>query len=113
MLAVFIALIVNTVIVFFASYILPGVKLSSFWVAVIVAIFLALINAFTHFLLQWMTLPPNYFTYGIASLIFSICALIGITYIMPGFEVDSFYWVVFFALIVGLSNGLIHSLLHY
>lgn len=113
MLAAFIALIVNSVIVFLVSYILPGVKLSSFWVAVVVAIILGLINAFTHYLLQWMTLPANYFTYGIASLLFSICTLIGITYILPGFEVDSFYWVVFFALIVGLSNGLIHSLLHY
>lgn len=113
MLAIFIALIVNTAIVFFVSYIMPGVKLSSLWVAVIVALVLALINAFTHYLLQWMTLPANYFTYGIASLILSICALIGITYILPGFEIDSFYWVLFFAAIVGISNGLIHSLLHY
>ncbi len=113
MTTILIALIVNTIIVFFATYIVPGVKIYSFIYAVIVAVVLGFVNAFVHNMLVSMGLPPNYFTYGLLTLLLAGLAILAISYLLPGVEVENFGWAVIFALVVAVLNGVVHSFLHY
>lgn len=112
MLSIIIALIINTIIVFFAAYILPGVKLYKLIDAVIIAILLGICNAFIYHILMWMTLPTNFISYGILSLIICTVVILAVSYIMPGFEVDGFGGAFSFAILIAILNAIIHSLLH-
>lgn len=111
MLAIIIALIINALVIFLASYIVPGVKLNSFWVAVFIAVILGVVNAFTHHLLVLLGVPPNIVTYGLFTLVVVTLAVMAISFCLPSFEVESFGWALIFSFVVAIINALLHYLL--
>ncbi len=112
MVAIVIALILNTLIVFLAAYVLPGVKLYSFWNAVVVAVVVGVLHSLVHHAAIWLTLPPNFFTYFLCTLVLASIAIYILSLCMPGFEVDGLKWILIFSFIVALFNGLILHLVH-
>lgn len=112
MVAIIIALILNTLIVFLAAYIVPGVRLYSFWNAVVVAVIIGFFHALIHHVAMWLTLPPNFFSYFLCTFIIASIAIYLLSLTMPGFEVDGLKWVLIFSFVVSLLNGLLHHLFH-
>ncbi|MEC7838682.1 MAG: phage holin family protein [Chlamydiota bacterium] len=113
MLGVIIALILNSIIVLLASYIVPGIKLYSFFYAVIVAGVIGLANALVHHILVWMGIPPNYLTYSLFTLLFTAGFILAISYWLPGIEVDGFKWALIYAVVIAVLNASIHSIIHH
>ena len=107
---IIISLILNTLGVFIAAYILPGIHLRDFTTALIVAVVLGVINTFIRPIIFILTLPIIILTLGL----FTFVILGGIVWIVssivPGFEVDNFWWAIAFALVLALINGFINSI---
>ena len=99
-----ISLLINTVAVFAAAYILPGVHVKNFKTAFFVAILLALVNATLGALI-------NFVTFGILSFIVTVLMLLLVDKLVGGFEIKNFWWAVLLAIIVALINWLVGDLL--
>lgn len=112
MLAILIALIVNLVVIFLASYIVPGVKLMSFITAVILAVVIGVANTFIHQSLILVGLPANFWTYGLLSFVFTGILIWGAQLLLSGLEVEGVKWVIIYALIISAFNAVVHGFLY-
>ena len=97
-LSILINILLSSLAVYATAYILPGVHISSFLTAIVVAIVLGIINANRTFIFL-ITLPINILTLGLFT--FVIIGGISVQFvsaIVPGFKVDSFWWGLGFVL---------------
>ena len=108
--SILLAILINTIAVFVTGYILPGIHISSFWTAVVVAIVLGLVNAILRPIIFILTLPINILTLGLFSFVIMGLLVYLVSAIVPGFKVDNFWWAIAFALIVALINWFLWSL---
>lgn len=100
----------STLAVFVTAYILPGIRLEGGWTtALIVAIVLGLVNAFIRPILLVLTLPINILTLGLFTFVIMALMVLLVSAIVPGFQVDSFWWALAFALVLSLLNGILGS----
>lgn len=106
-----IAFFLNVLFILFLSYILPGVRLYTFFTAILLAILLGVVNGFSHYLLKAMALPHNYLSYTLLSLMVSVALFSLATKIIPGLKIDGWGWLISFSILVALFNGIIHILL--
>lgn len=108
-----IRLIVNTLSVFFAGWILQeGVQLSGFLTAILVAVVLALLNLFVKPILVLFTLPATIFTFGLFLFVINALIILLADYLIPDsqFAVLNFWWALLFSLIVSLINSMLYKL---
>ncbi|OGD84561.1 hypothetical protein A2165_02535 [Candidatus Curtissbacteria bacterium RBG_13_40_7] len=92
-------ILVTAVIVFATAYLIPGFEVQSFWAAVVVALVLAVLNAFVKPILTILTLPITILTLGLFSLIISAIILLLTAWLVPGFSIEP-YWMALPAAIV-------------
>ncbi|MEM1282664.1 MAG: phage holin family protein [Chlamydiota bacterium] len=112
MIAIIIALLLNAIVLFFAAYIIPGVRLYSFWNAVAVAVLIGILHALIHHSMMWMALPPSFFIYFLCTFIMGSIFIYLLSLCLPGFEVDGWKWIFIFSFIAALFNALIHHFIH-
>lgn len=105
-----ISLLLSSVAVLAAAYILPGVHVSSFLTALVVAIVLGIVNSFILPLLLIITLPINILTLGLFTLVIIALCVMLVSAIVPGFTVDSFWWALAFGLVLFVINSFIRSM---
>lgn len=105
-----IKVLLSAVSVILASYLLPGVTVDGFWVALIVAIFLSLLNATLKPILIIFTIPITFLTLGLFLLVINALIIMIADYFIGGFRVDGFWWALIFSLILSLINALLTDL---
>jgi putative membrane protein len=107
---ILLSLILSTLAVFITAQIVPGVQVSSVTTAFIVAVVLGIINAFIRPILLILTLPINILTLGLFTLvIMAICVLLA-SAIVPGFQVNGFWWAMLFAIVLAIINSFLNAL---
>lgn len=102
--------IVMTIAIIFSTYILPGITLSGFWTALLVALVLGLLNAFIKPLILILTLPINILTLGLFTLVINAAIILMVSAIVPGFNVDGFWYALLFSIVLSIIIYLIHSI---
>lgn len=102
--------LVSGLAVLVAAYILPGVHVANFIVALVVAVVLGVINAFLKPLLILLTLPINILTLGLFTLVINALLVILTTLVVPGFSVDNFWWALLFSVVLSLITYFLHRL---
>lgn len=107
---VILRIFLSTIAVFVAASILPGVHVDSFTTALVVAVVLAFINTFIRPLVLLLTLPLNILTLGLFTFVIIGMLVLAVTYIVPGFTVDGFWWALAFAFVLAIINGIMNSL---
>ena len=95
--------------VMFIAGILPGISVDNFLSAILVAVVLGLINVFIKPILLLITLPINFLTLGIFTLVLNALLLMLAGYVTPGFEVDGFWSAFFGALILSILSAGINN----
>jgi len=95
--------------VMFIAWILPGISVDNFLSAILVAVVLGLINVFIKPILLLITLPINFLTLGIFTLVLNALLLMLAGYVTPGFEVDGFWSAFFGALILSILSAGINN----
>lgn len=103
-------IILSTFAVFATAHILPGVHIEGWGTALVVAIVLAIVNAFIRPLLLILTLPLNVLTLGLFTFVIIGCMVLLVSAIVPGFKVDGFWWALAFAFVLAIINGFLTSL---
>lgn len=95
-----------------ASYLLPGIHIETFWIALLVALVLSLLNVFLKPLLVVITLPFTIFTFGFFLLVINAVIILIASAWVKAFQVDGFWWALLFSIIVSLITSLIEKLIN-
>lgn len=105
-----IKLVLSTLSVLVASYLLPGAHVSGFFDALIVALILALFSATLKPLLIILTIPVTVFTLGFFLLVINALMIMLADYFITGFVVDGFWWALLFGVILAIVNSIFEGL---
>lgn len=102
--------LVTALAVLIAAYILPGVSVAGFGVALVVALVLGIVNVFLKPILVVLTLPITIVTLGLFLLVINAGLVLLVDRIVPGFSVTNFWWALLFSLVVSLIGGVLHGM---
>ncbi len=102
-------LLVNGLAVFITAYILSGVIVDSFWVALLTAVIIGVVNTFIRPLVILLTLPLTIFTLGLFVLVINAGLILLVGWLVPGFMVASFWWALLFSVVLSLVNGFLQG----
>lgn len=104
-----IRLIVSTLAIFFASYLLNnhGVMLQNFKVAILVAVIFAISKAFLRPLLVLITLPISLITLGLFLFVINGILVLVTDYFIAGFSVSSIWVAILFSIIVSIIESVL------
>lgn len=99
-------LFLSAIAILLTDYLLEGVEVDGFLVAVIVALVLAILNAIVKPVLIILTIPITLVTLGIFLLVINAIIILLADAVVPGFEVDGFWWALLFSIIMSIINFL-------
>jgi putative membrane protein len=99
---VIIRLLIYTGAVLLTAWMLPGVHVESFTTALMVAIAMAILNTFIRPVLIFLTIPVTIVTLGLFLLVINALIILLIGKIVPGFEVEGFWWALLFSVILSI-----------
>jgi len=96
--------LVSGLAIIITAYLLPGVRVTGFFAALVTALILGLINAFIRPVLILLTLPLNILTLGLFTLVINALLIMLAAAIVPGFTVQGFWWALLFGLVLAVIN---------
>lgn len=104
---ILVQLILGGIAVIISEYLIPGVEVSSFFTAILVAALLAILNITIKPVLIILTIPITFLTLGLFLLAINALIILMAGAIIPGFTVDGFWWALLFSLVLSLVNALL------
>jgi len=105
-----IKLLLSALAVMLVAYLLPGVTVEGFWVALIVAALLALLNVTLKPLLVILTIPVTIVTLGLFLLVINALMILLADALISGFLVSNFWWALAFSLILSIVTSLFEAI---
>ena len=106
MLKIIVRLVINALALMLIAYIIPGVMVRDFPIALLAALIIGLVNALIRPLLELLSLPITILTLGLFSLVINALMFWLAAYFAPGFDVAGFvpafwggliFWVISWA----------------
>ena len=104
---ILISWIISTLVILASPYFLPGISVNSFMAALTAAIVLGLANAILKPVLILLTLPINFLSMGLFTLVINAGLVLLTAYLVSGFFVASFWWALLLGLILSLVSAII------
>lgn len=107
-----IQLIISTLAVLIASFLLPGVAIqdNNVFTALIVAAVLAFLNAVVKPIMIVLTIPVTIFTFGFFLLVINALMIILASKLVDGFRVDGFWWALLFSFILSIITSILENI---
>lgn len=102
-------LLINTVAILITTYLLAGIQLSGYGIAVVVAIVLAIVNALVKPLLIIFTLPVTILTLGLFLVVINALMIMLTAWLVQGFAVDNFLWAILFSILLAIINWFLNQ----
>jgi putative membrane protein len=102
--------LIMAVSIIVSAYLIPGVKVSGFFAALWVALFLGIVNILIKPILIIITLPINILTLGLFTFVINALLILLGSSVVKGFEVSGFWVAVIFSIILSLINYALGSL---
>lgn len=106
-----IKILVSGLVVLLGAYFLPGVFVSSFGTALLVAIVLAILNVLVKPILIILTIPVTILTLGFFLLVINAIIILLTDALVGGFEVDGFWWALLFSLVLSILTWFVESVM--
>lgn len=107
-----IRLLISGLSVLLAAYVLPGIDVTHYGWALLVAVVLGLVNIFVKPVLVFLTIPVTLITLGLFLLVINALMILLVDRLVsPGFTVNGFWWALAFSLILSVFNSLFGDLL--
>jgi putative membrane protein len=102
----------NVAALFVAAWLLSGVSYGDqWWTLLIAAAVFTLVNAFVKPLVTILSIPFIVVTLGIFYFLINVLMLYVTDWLVPDFELRTFWWAALAAVIVSVVNALLHPLL--
>jgi len=106
-----IKILVTAVLVMLIAHFVPGVHVTGFVTALIVAVVLGLLNIFFKPVMILLTLPFTIVTFGLFLLVINALIILLCTKIVGGFSVDSFWMALFFSVLLSISQSIMYKII--
>lgn len=101
------SLVVMTLAVLLAAYLLPGIHISNLWTAFLASLVIALLNRFLKPLMVILTLPFTVFSLGLFLFVINAAIVELASLIVPSFDVENFWWALLFGFLLTVFNFLL------
>ncbi len=105
-----IKLALNIFTLLIVSYLVPGFYFEGLWATVVTAVVIGVVNTFIKPLLQIIFIPLTIITLGVAALLINVLLLWGVSFIVPGFEIDGFMSAVIGSIVLALVSLFLNKL---
>ncbi|WP_296700412.1 phage holin family protein [Algoriphagus sp.] len=99
-------ILIGGISVLIAEFLLSGIHIDSFMTGFLLAAVIILINLTIKPILILLTLPITILTLGLFLLVINAAVLLLAAEIIPGFQVDGFWWALLFAIVLSIINSL-------
>ena len=103
--------LITALAVILAAYVVPGITVSGFYTALIVALVLGIMNALVRPILIFLTLPINILTLGLFTLVLNALLFWFVSTVVKGFEVAGFASAFWGALVVWCVSWMANALI--
>lgn len=97
-------IILGGISVLIADFLLSGVQIDDWTTSFLLAAVIILINFTLKPLMILLTLPITLITFGLFLLVINAVVILIAAYLIPGFQVDGFWWAMGFAIVLSLIN---------
>jgi putative membrane protein len=104
-------LLLSALAVILLANILPGVEVSAFGSAVLVALVLSLLNLIVKPILVILTLPVTILTLGLFLLVINALIILLASSLVSGFSVDGFWQALLFSLLLSVLESVLFAFL--
>lgn len=104
-------LLLTAIAVFALASIMPGVYVESPVTALLFAVVLSLLRLLVKPILILLTLPITVVTFGLFLLVINALIIMMAGYLVPGFEVSSFWYALFFSILLSIFQSLLFAFL--
>ena len=105
-----ITLALNVFTLLIVSYLVPGFEFDDLWATVVTAIAIGVVNTFIKPVLQIIFIPLTIITFGISAFLINVVLLWAVSFIVPGFHIESFLTAVIASIVLSLVTMFLHKL---
>lgn len=106
-------LLLTSVAILIAGYLLPGIHVTTFWTALLVALVISFLNVFLKPVMVILTIPFTVITFGLFLLVINAIIIMIASSWVNGFMVDSFWWAMLFSIILSFISSLLEKLVKH
>ncbi len=99
-----------TISVGIAAYLIPGISVSGFFSALLVALFLGIVNTLIRPFLIVITLPINILTIGLFTFVINAVLVMLASKVVHGFEVRGFWWAMLFSIVLSIIHYILNKI---
>ncbi len=104
MITLIVKLLINALAIFLVGSFLPGIHVSTYMTALIVALVLGVLNMLVRPILFLITLPINILTLGLFTFVLNGLMFWAVSLFILDFKIDGFWWAVIGAIIVSIVS---------
>lgn len=105
-----IKLLLNAFTLWIVSYLIPGFYFESTQALIVTAVVVGVVNTFIKPVLQVVFIPLSIITFGVAALLINVVLLWGVSFVVPGFEIDGFWTAVISSIVLSLVSFFLNKL---
>jgi putative membrane protein len=102
--------ILSALALMLVAYIIPGIVISDFYIALITALIIGLLNVFIRPVLLVITLPINIITLGLFTFVLNALLFWFVASFVDGFSVSGFWAAFFGALVFSIISSILSNL---
>jgi putative membrane protein len=106
-------LLLTSIAILIAGYILPGIHVETFWTALLVALVISFLNVFLKPLMVILTIPFTVITFGLFLLVINALIIMIAGSWVNGFKVDGFWWAMLFSIILSVISSILENLVKH
>lgn len=107
----FLKLLLTALAVIILASILPGVTVTNYITAMLVAVVISLLNMFVRPLLVFFTLPATIVTLGLFLFVINAVIILFASNLVGGFAVNGFFTALLFSILLSVFRSFLFSLL--
>ncbi|MCM1111446.1 MAG: phage holin family protein [Clostridium sp.] len=102
-----IQLLLTALAAFLAAKLTPGVNITSYWTAIILALVLGLLDTFVKPFLQFISIPVTVLTLGLFLLVINAVIILLASWIVGCFHVDGFWSALLYSIIFSIVSWIL------
>ncbi len=106
-----IKILLTAIAVFILANILPGVSIESYFISIVVAIVIGLLDSLVKPILIIFTIPITIVTLGLFLFIINAFIILIADYFIGGFRVSNIIWAVIFSILLSLLQSTLYKVL--
>ena len=103
-------LILNIFTLWVVSYLVPGFDFVSTQALIVTAVVVGIVNTFIKPVLQVIFIPLSIVTFGVTAFLINVVLLWGVSFAVPGFQIDSFWTAVISSIVLSLVSLFLNKL---